>query len=79
MKLLEYFEGMYGVGDAGEDEGGMGEGKGKKKEKGEISFNTEIAERESRSLREAPDVLEAGLLGKFVQEWAGKWNVEDTE
>ena len=69
MKLLEYFEGMYGA----DTENGGG------KERGEVSFSTAVAERESRALREAPNVLEAGLLGKFVEAWMRKWDVEDKE
>jgi len=86
VKLLEFFEGMYGTGaweGAGENGsangGGGGEEKGKGREKGEVVFSTESAEKESRALREAPDVLERGLLGKFVEVWARKWDLEDKE
>jgi len=75
VKLLEYFEGMYGVADGSGIEGGGRQEQGK----GEIIFSTEVAEKESRGLREAPDVLDAGLLGKFVHEWMRKWDVEDKE
>jgi len=73
VKLLEYFEGMYGIGARN------GEGKDRDKERGDVVFSTEVAEQESRALREAPDVLEAGLLGKFVEVWVRKWDVEDKE
>lgn len=72
VKLLEYFEGMYG---ATAEKSGDGDGK----ERDEVRFSTEVAEGESRALREAPDVLKAGLLGKFVEEWVSKWDVEDSK
>jgi len=64
VKLLEYFEGMYGAEKMA-------------REKGEVMFSTEGAERDSRALGETPDVLGKGLLGKFVEAWVRKWDVED--
>lgn len=60
VKLLGYFEELVS-------------GQKDMQRSGEVSFDTRVAQSLSRSLREAPDVLEQGLVEKFVSRWLKTW------
>ncbi|TGO23798.1 hypothetical protein BPAE_0121g00140 [Botrytis paeoniae] len=61
VKLVGYFEGVYGRGRSGE--GG----------KGKIEFEIGKAERDSEHLRNAPDLVEGGYVGMVLERWMEGW------
>ncbi len=60
VKLLGHFEQMYGS-------------EVNRKKKGEIKFDIKTAEKHSKSLREAPRLVEGGYVRRFVERWLEKW------
>lgn len=63
VKLVEYFEKIYG----GEKDG-SGEG---------VIFETTAAQKDSKALRAVPRVIEEGYMGKFVDVWLQRWSRKD--
>ena len=69
VKLMGWWELKFGDEEAKGQEGGRSScnnGRGK-----EVVFATDAAERDSSALREAPNVIEVGLMGKFLDYWRG--------
>lgn len=68
LKLVDFFEESYG---------GRSQNQGAQRvegeEKGSVVFATDEAEKASPSLRNAPDVIGSGLLGKMMGVWMEKW------
>lgn len=63
VKLVDFYEKTYGHGSSKEEHAGGQE----------VKFDTKLAERDSLHLRNSPDVLESGLMGKIVQHWLKTW------
>lgn len=61
IKLVDFFADNFAGNNAGS----------------EIVFETGEAERASPALRNAPKVIESGLLGKMVEVWMEKWTGEE--
>lgn len=61
VKLLGHFERMYGT---------------KEQSVEELKFDISTAEKHSRSLREAPRLVQDGYVRKFVARWLEKWEGE---
>ncbi|KAL8738447.1 MAG: hypothetical protein Q9181_000761 [Wetmoreana brouardii] len=59
LKLLQYYESSF----TGRDE----------EKDGRIEFEIEKAKRDSRALRDAPDVVASGLVEKMVRWWMSRW------
>ena len=69
VKLMSWWESKFRDEEAKAQEGGRSSrnnGGGQ-----ELVFATEAAERGSSALREAPNVIEVGLVGKFLDYWQG--------
>ena len=67
VKLMSWWESKFRDEEAKAQEGGQSSrnnGGGQ-----ELVFATEGAEKDSSALREAPDVIEVGLIGKFLDHW----------
>jgi len=65
VKLVDFYQNTYGHGvrkDVKADNS-----------TNEVTFDTTLAERDSLQLRDTPDVLESGLMGKIVQHWLKTW------
>lgn len=61
VKLIGYFERGFGAREGLEGNG--------------IVFETEKAQRDSAALKDAPNVLAEGYVGRFVERWMEKWRV----
>lgn len=75
VKLIDFYEKTYGHDSADKENGTNGDTaeRGGNKQKQEVVFETTVAKRDSVSLRQTPDVLESGLMGKIVQNWMKTW------
>lgn len=63
VKLIDHYERMYA-------------NKGEKD--GEVTFELETAMEHSKTLREAPKLIEEGYIEKFLKAWLEKWVGEGT-
>lgn len=63
LKLVDFFEGPF------QSDNAAGGGKG-------IKFETEGARKVANALRDAPKIIESGLLGKMVSAWLQRWREE---
>lgn len=58
VKLIDFYETTYG-----------------KKQQGSVTeFDTSMAQRDSPSIRSAPDVIKSGLVATMLQAWLKKWS-----
>lgn len=60
VKLIEYFEKNYGVGEGFEGR--------------DLTFDTTAAQRDSAALRSAPNMIDAGYVRMFLASWLQRWN-----
>lgn len=57
VKLVEYYERAYGKGNPG----------------GKVDFEIGKAERDSETLRNAPDLVKDGYIERFLETWLKSW------
>ena len=67
VKLLGHFEKMCAKGGSLPGDG---------ENKAGVKFELQKAQRESESLRTAPNLMRGGYIEKFVIAWMGKWKGE---
>lgn len=58
VRLISFFSKKYGAVDGKKLDGGVG-----------IRFSNEQAQRESETLRRAPDIISGGYIAKFLKAW----------
>lgn len=57
VKLIDFYESAYG----------------RKQRNSGMQFDTRAAERDSSSIRNTPDVIKSGLVGKMLGAWMEQW------
>jgi len=60
VKLIDHFESLYG-------------GKRKGEGRAQVCFEIRAAVEHSEGLREAPNLVEDGSVGRFVENWLRGW------
>ncbi|KAI5308896.1 hypothetical protein KEM55_004598 [Ascosphaera atra] len=64
IKLIDYFEDLYGDGSVGV---------------GGVQFEVKTAKQFSSAMKSPPDIIEQGLVGKFLSNWLPKWKEEESK
>lgn len=67
VKLIDFYEKTYGSGPKSQKE------EDGKQRREAVRFDTTTAEKDSRCLREAADVLKSGLMAKTLEQWLKTW------